>query len=220
MPALTPSRYFIPDLSPEFRSELKRARVRWVFVAESPHTSEVEPESAEQRRPLCGSAGRAWWKALGEILEQDPSSDTSLERLLRICKNHGIAVMNAAQVPLDSKITKLFPKADPLKALGFSKDPGKSYYKNQKASKGMKAAIDSLRRRLTHAAVRQADIYALGNDAEWFVQEALKENPKNLERVKGKIAHPSAWWRRAGYFGKIAKEKLKEILSKKQLAAI
>jgi hypothetical protein len=60
--------------------------------------------------------------------------------------------------------------------------------------------------------MKKATVIPLGNDAEWFVSQAL--TPEEYEtRVKDKIPHPSAWWRQGGLFGRIAQEKLEKIFS-------
>src|SRR5690349_20606081 len=73
-------RFFVPDLAPYNRTSLSDLIPRVVFVGESPHVNEVEPEALNERRPLCGAAGRQWWKLLGELLEGEISEDVSLVR--------------------------------------------------------------------------------------------------------------------------------------------
>jgi hypothetical protein len=204
-------RYFVPDLSPQDRDILKSLKPKWVFVAESPHVSEVEPESLRDRRPLCGMAGKKWWGLLSEILEGESNSDVGLDRLLKFCAKQKIAVMNAVQYPLDPKVGAKFPGADPAKNLGFNKVSGLYSYKKLKKSKVVQKAIQELSERLSHPSVAHLPVYSLGNDAEWFVQQAL-EILEDQDRYAGKIYHPSAWWRKGGYFGRVAKEKLQAIL--------
>jgi hypothetical protein len=205
------SRFFVPDLTPQARPALRNCDYHVIFVAESPHINEVEPEKPQERRPLCGAAGRQWWSMLGDLLEHDPSSDVGLQRMLSLCCKHQFAVMNAVQYPLDPKIAASFPKADPIKNLGFAKASGPYSYKKMKKSEPVKEVIQSLRERLCQPGLEKTPIICLGNDAEWFVQQALADDPKLLERVRGKLPHPSAWWRRQGVFKKIAKEKLEEL---------
>src|SRR4051794_1908150 len=125
-----PARYFVPDLSPRDHGTPEMPRA--VFVAESPHISEVTPAKRIDRRPLCGMAGKAWWSLLSEILEGQANPDVSLERELEVCRKHRIAVMNAVQYPLDPKVTASFPDFDPAKQLGFNKVAGEFGYKKQK----------------------------------------------------------------------------------------
>lgn len=213
-------RFFVPDLTPNARRELQNLQPRFLFIAESPHLSEVEPDELLQRRPLCGMAGRQWWGALAEVLEKKPKLDSalvdvSLEKLIQNCLKYKICILNSVQFPLDPKITKKFPKADPLLNVGFYKGPGEKTYKKQKNSIEMKKALASLRDRLQSPKIAQVPIYCLGNDAEWFLNLALEKNEIE-QRYLGRIPHPSAWWRRGGYFGKVAKEKLTEIFSQKK----
>lgn len=204
------TRFLVPDLSPRDRAEWGAQPVRWIFVAESPHVSEIAPESKSERRPLCGVAGRQWWSLLSEILEGVPSSDISLPRLLDFSRSHGVAVMNAVQYPLDPKITREFPDADPLLNLGFFKGSGEYSFKQMKKTKNVQERIADLTSRLRHSSVQDSRIYCLGNDAEWFVAQALGEKEYH-RRVLGKVPHPSAWWRRGGEYGRIAREKLVRI---------
>ncbi len=206
------TRYFVPDISPVDRPELKSLVPRIVFVAESPHISEVEPESKIERRPLCGAAGRQWWRKLGEILNRESSDDVSLERMEKISSKNRIAVINAVQFPLDPKVAAKYPEAEPVGNLGFAKANGEFGYKRQKKSQEVQEAIRHLRKRLTDPSMKSAEVWPLGNDAEWFVSQAL--TPEEYEeRVQGKIPHPSAWWRQGGLFGRIAQEKLEKIFS-------
>jgi len=209
---LQSKRYFVPDLSPEGREELRKIKPKWIFVAESPHINEIEPEEMKERRPLCGMAGRKWWSLLSELLEGHANSDVSLERLIQFCRVHRVAIMNSVQVPLDPKIATKFPKADPVKNIGFSKLSGSHSFKKLKGSEPVRGAIEALGARLRHDAVKNAKVVCLGNDAEWFVRQALGE-AEAVKRLGDKIPHPSAWWRRGGYFGRVAKENLQKVFS-------
>lgn len=198
-------RFLVPDLSPMDRPEL-RSVVPWVvFVGESPHVQEVEPETLRERRPLCGAAGRQWWQLLSEVAEGAPDSDVSRDRLLVFCQEQGIAVVNSVQYPLDPKIVAAYPEADPVANLGFSKAAGKSGYKRLRDSPAVQGAIASLRARLSHPSLRGAEVWCLGNDSVWFTTRALAGTGRE---VSGKIPHPSAWWRRGGFYGRVAREKL------------
>lgn len=205
------SRYFVPDLSPMDREELRSIQPKVVFVAESPHTSEIAPEARSERRPLCGAAGRKWWALLGELCGEEPNEDVSLARLIRLCRKSGVIVLNAVQYPLDQGISKQVPGADPIENLGFSKNAGASSYKKLKQTEKVQRAVQALRERLEDPSLRGAEIHCLGNDAEWFVKQALPPDEYE-ERVKERLPHPSAWWRRGGYFGRLARESLGEIL--------
>jgi hypothetical protein len=206
------TRYFVPDISPVDRPELKKLVPKIVFVAESPHISEVEPDVKAERRPLCGAAGRVWWKKLGEILQNESSDDVSLERMEKLSSKNRIAVINAVQFPLDPKVAAKYPEAEPVSNLGFAKAAGEYGYKKQKKSPEVQEAIQNLRKRLTDPSMKDAEVFPLGNDAEWFVSQALTPE-EYQERVKGKIPHPSAWWRQGGLFGRIAQEKLEKIFN-------
>jgi hypothetical protein len=211
------TRYFVPDISPIDRPELKGLSPKIVFVAESPHISEVEPDECERRRPLCGAAGRQWWRKLGEILEGESSDDVSLDRMEQISSRAKIGVINATQFPMDPKVMAKFPDADPTKTLGFGKASGEFNYKKKSPNvqKAVEEAVEKLRSRLTHPSMKDSEIWPLGNDAEWFVSKAL--TPEEYKaRVKGKIPHPSAWWRQGGLFGRIAQEKLEGIFGPAQ----
>jgi hypothetical protein len=186
-----------------------------IFVAESPHIHEITPESEEERRPLCGAAGLVWWKALTELFAEPATqfdSGLPLSQLLDFCQRHQIAVMNAVQYPLDPKITRKFPDADPVRVLKFGKLSGEFSYKRRKSSPEMQQTLASLRSRLNHTQLAGLPIYCLGNDAEWFVRQALSSEEIEA-RLKDKIPHPSAWWRRGGWFGKTAREKLSSIFA-------
>jgi hypothetical protein len=213
-------RYFVPDLSPEQRVELKSAHFKVIFVAESPFLSEVAPEKDKERRPLCGKAGQDWWSMIGQLVEHgrasgeasQPSKDTSLPRLLELCERAGIAVLNSVQYPLDPKIIEYYDQgADPVASLGFSKI-GLTHYKKLKTSDEVEAAIHELRRRLVHSSIVGLPVVSLGNDAQWFVSRALEAKPgegRHLETVP----HPSAWWRAGGKFREKARGQLKALLS-------
>lgn len=205
------NRYFVPDLTPMDRPGLKGVKPKFVFVAESPHLNEIEPDTMELRRPLCGMAGRQWWRKLGEILDHTDTDDVSLERMVQICRKHRIAILNAVQFPMDPKIAAKFPEADPARNLGFGKLTGDLGYKKMKDSDEVKAAIQNLRKRLTDPALSDAVIWPLGGDAQWFVSRALSPDEFKV-RVLGKVHHPSAWWRKNKLFGRIADQKLREIL--------
>lgn len=204
------SRYFVPDLSPEFHLALRRVKPKYVFVAESPHIHEVSPELLEQRRPLCGAAGKKWWGSLGELLEGDQHTDLSLESLLRFCAKHHVVILNAVQFPLDPKVSQEFPEADPVKNLGFNKVSGPHSFKRLKEVNVVVHRVQNLSQRLEHPSIRHLPIHSLGNDSEWFVKRALVELGQE-ERFGSKIPHPSAWWRKGGYFGKVAQSQLKTI---------
>ena len=206
-------RYLVPDLSPLDREALSRMRPRFAFVAESPHLNEIQPEEKSERRPLCGMAGRQWWSLLSELLEGEANPDVSLERLISLCLKHRIAVLNAVQFPLDPKISKKYPGADPIENLGFCKASGPYHYKKLKNSPEVRKSLQSLRDRLNHPSLSASKVICLGNDAEWFVQRALL-SPEEQARLGDRIPHPSAWWRRGGLFGRIAREKLEGILGK------
>lgn len=205
-------RFLVPDLSPRDRPILKNLKPKWVFVAESPHVSEVEPVEKSERRPLCGMAGKQWWGLLTELLEGESNSDVSLEHLLDFCSKHRLTVMNAIQYPLDPKVTRVFKEADPRQIVGFSKEPGEFFYKKKKSSLALIQKIEDLAERLNDPAIRHLPVYSLGLDSEWFVTRAL-EMLSAESRFAGRLPHPSAWWRRGGLFGRVAREKLLEILS-------
>lgn len=207
-------RFFVPDLTPMDRTELRDIRPGVVFIAESPHISEVEPGRMRERRPLCGVAGRRWWSLLSELLEARADPDVSLERLLGLCGRFSLAVMNSVQFPLDPKITALYPGADPVRNLGFSKSAGEWSYKRLRNGRAVRAAIANLRVRLRDPRLEGAEIWCLGNDSEWFVTQAL--SAPGDPAIAGKVPHPSAWWRRSGLFGRIAREKLGALLERAQ----
>ncbi len=219
IPVIQPDpRYFVLDLSPEHRPELKKMKPRYLFVAESPHIQEVEPEKEALRRPLCGAAGKQWWskmvKVLGGSLTRSGDSDLDLsaQSLMAFCLEHKLVVMNAVQYPLDPKVAQRFPAADPAKNLGFNKVSGPYSFKKRKDSVEVLAALESLKNRLNHPSVRHLPIYSLGNDSEWLVLRALGVSEAET-RYAGKIPHPAAWWRRGGWFGEVAEEKLKALFS-------
>lgn len=204
-------RFFVADLSPEQRPALADLKPQLVFVAESPHVSEVEPEVASARRPLCGSAGREWWSMLSTTLGGDSSRETDLERLLSLCRKAGIAVMNAVQYPIDPKIMMHYGEAaDPVTHLGFAKVAPASF-KKLKNGEDVEAAIHALRARLIHPSVIDVPVVSLGNDAQWFVTQALKAKPGEGRHLMT-VPHPSAWWRKGGAFREKARGQLKELL--------
>lgn len=204
------SRYLVPDLAPAERLSLQKVKPRFVFVAESPHIHEIEPETLTERRPLCGAAGKQWWSLLSELLEGKSNSDVSLSQLEAFTRKHAIAVMNAVQFPLDPKVAARFPDADPIKNLKFNKVAGEYSFKKLKKSPAVSEALQSLAARLNHPALANAPIYCLGNDSLWLVTQAL--GPEEAKkRVQDKIPHPSAWWRSGGHYGRVAKEKLQKI---------
>jgi len=206
------SRYFVPDLTPMDRKELRNLRPEVVFVAESPHVSEVTPESEVERRPLCGSAGKKWWALLGELLGDDQGEDVALTRMLHLCEEYRIALLNVLQYPLDKGIRKKIPGADPVANLGFCKNPGNQSYKKLKNTDSVTQAIQALRDRLMDPRLLHARIHCLGNDAEWFVKQALGKEEYQV-RVGEKLPHPSAWWRRGGHFGRVARKQLKSVIT-------
>lgn len=217
-PFVRKGRFFVPDLSPEAHPEARGFKPALVFVAESPHVSEVTPAALEERRPLCGKAGLQWWGLLGQLLEHRPvaagdasaPTDVSLERLLDFCRRHSIAIMNAVQYPLDPKVAAAFPEAEPALTIGFSKAARADQYKKLKTRPEVLDALHALRARLRHPSVAHCRVHALGNDSEWFLQQALGKEGF-ATRVGERIPHPSAWWRQGGLYGRIAREKLERI---------
>lgn len=209
-------RFFVPDLSPLDRPGLSGVHLRLIFVAESPHVSEIEPDSPSERRPLCGKAGKLWWRKLGEVFDSNPTDDVSLEHMLGFCSRHRFAVMNAVQYPLDPKIALHFPPAEPIANLGFAKTSGEFSYKKRNTNPKVEPVLEGLRQRLTHGAMTGVPVVVLGNDAEWFVTAALGPEQARA-RILSKIPHPSAWWRKSGFFGRLATQKLQEILPRNSL---
>lgn len=208
-------RYFVPDLSPMDRHLLKTAEIQAVFIAESPHISEIESEVEELRRPLCGMAGRQWWTMLAEVLGENEEVGLSAESLQLFCRKYRIAVLNAVQYPLDPKVTKRFQEADPVKNLGFQKASGPYSFKRLRATESVQSVLRHLEKRVRHPSLSQAKIYCLGNDAQWFLGQALAPYPEDFQRFVDKIPHPSAWWRQGGFFGRVAHEKLDKIFQEK-----
>ena len=98
-----------------------------------------------------------------------------------------------------------------LKNLKFCKESGPFSYKKLKESKPVQLALHSLKERLNHPRLKGAPVFCLGNDAEWFVAQALLKKEQEL-RVGLKVPHPSAWWRRGGLYGRQARERLIKIL--------
>jgi hypothetical protein len=205
------ARAFVPDLTPADRPELAALRPRLAFVAESPHVNEVAPERATERRPLCGMAGREWWGMLRELADGRRDDAVDLPSMLQFCLRHGVAVLNAVQYPLDPGVARKLAEADPHEVLEFSKAPGPRCYKKLGKEACVLGALESLRRRLAHPALAGARIHALGNDAEWFLKRALSAEDW-AARYGGRIPHPSAWWRRGGWFRDRAREELGALL--------
>jgi hypothetical protein len=136
--------------------------------------------------------------------------DLSVGTLLEFCRKHRIAVMNAVQAPLDPGIAKAFPDADPSMTVKVSKAPRADHYKKMKGSRELELLLGSLRSRLEAPSLAGCPVHALGNDAEWFIQQALGKE-EFARRAGERIPHPSAWWRRGGEFGRIARGKLKTV---------
>lgn len=203
-------RYFVPDLSPQFHQSLLRIKPQYVFVAESPHVSEVTPQELAQRRPLCGAAGKKWWGELSGLLEGRVAEELSLGYLLRFCARHRIVILNAVQFPLDPKVGQEFPEADPIQNLGFNKVSGQYSFKKLKDSSAVVQRIKDLSQRLNHPSIAHLNVHCLGNDSEWFVQRALGQLSQE-HRLGTKIPHPSAWWRKGGYYGEVAQAQLKKM---------
>lgn len=205
-------RFFVGDLTPGQRPQLHDFRPKMVFVAESPHVSEVTPEALSERRPLCGKAGQAFWKMIAELVlkSADTAVDTSLECQLALCRAGGFAVMNAVQFPLDPKVMVQFPRANPVENLGFSKVPPASY-KKLRAGRDVEHAVEWLRERLVHPAIGGVPVVSLGGDAEWFVAAALGEAVGEGRHLM-KIPHPSAWWRQGGKLREKARGQLADLL--------
>jgi len=204
------SRYFVPDLSPEFHQALCKIKPKHVFVAESPHVHEVAPEDRKERRPLCGAAGKKWWGILSELLEGERQTDLTLQNLLSFCVKHKVVILNAVQFPLDPKVGQEFPEADPVMNLGFNKVSGPYSFKRLKDIDVVCQRIRDLRQRLKHPTIQHLPVHSLGNDSEWFVKRALQQLGQE-ERFGSKIPHPSAWWRKGGYYGEVAQAQLKSI---------
>ena len=203
-------RYFVPDLSPQFHQSLLRIKPKYVFVAESPHIHEVTPQELAQRRPLCGAAGKKWWGELSELLEGRGAEELSLEYLLKFCSRHRVVILNAVQFPLDPKVSQEFPEADPIQNLGFNKVSGQYSFKKLKDSDVVIQRIEDLSQRLNHPSIRPLEVHCLGNDSEWFVKRALSRLGQE-SRFGIKIPHPSARWRKGGYYGDVAQTQLKKM---------
>lgn len=210
-------RFCVADLTPAERVSMRDQPIKWIFVAESPHVNEVKEELAELRRPLCGKAGQEWWKMLEKIfrasaLELDP--ELTAESLENFCIHHGLAVMNAVQYPIDLKIMAHYGEAaDPERHLGFSKSGG-SHYKKQKKTFGVEKALKSLEARLMHPSLAAAPIYALGLDSKWFLEQLAIGNAMIAKRHQGSLPHPSAWWRKGGFFRQKAETLLNGVFAK------
>ena len=204
------ARYEVPDLSPEQRSQLGIVRPGFIFVAESPHINEIEPENRAERRPLCGKAGQAFWRMIGSLIADEDSADTSLARQLKLCQLGNFAVLNAVQFPLDPKVMVVTgPAGDPGVHLGFSK-VAPTTYKKLSSTKNVEAAIALLRARLTHPSLADALVISLGNDAQWFVNRAVGTVGQSRHLMT--VPHPSAWWRQGGSLREKARAQLTQLL--------
>ncbi|MBI3557203.1 MAG: hypothetical protein HY074_13145 [Deltaproteobacteria bacterium] len=204
------NRYLVPDLTPEQRSQLVSLKPRLLFVAESPHVNEIEPDDIAQRRPLCGKAGQAFWHMIGRLLADEDSTDTSLERELRLCQLGNFAVLNAVQFPLDPKVMQVTGLAcDPVTNLGFSK-VAPTMYKKLRTTKPVETAVELLRERLVHPSLCNAPVVSLGLDAQWFVDRAVGLIGESRHLMT--VPHPSAWWRQGGKFREKARAQLTELL--------
>lgn len=197
------NRFLVPDLIPAGEGEL-----RAVFIGESPHRDEVKPEKTRDRTPFRGVAGREWWSELSRFLAEPlPREVPDREKLLDVCDELGVGVMNAVQYPIDSKI-KLHQgeKASPVEQLGFDKSSGPTSYKKiyrESGSHGeVGTAIQDLAKRLQKLEDRRPRIVCLGNDSRWFTEKALSCLPEDSplrEQELLTIPHPSSWWRNASY---------------------
>ncbi len=193
-------RFRVEDLVPR---DVKPGEFRAVFIGESPHRDEVAPDSASERSPFRGVAGREWWSALSRYLKApyDGKKVPPRSELLRLCSELRIAVMNAVQYPIDPKIElHQGEKSSPILQLGFHKATGEGSYKTV-FKRGQKnpvtEAIDDLASRLRYFEDSDAALVCLGNDSRWFVEKALQK--LGWERELVTIPHPSSWWRNAGY---------------------
>ncbi len=204
------ARVFVPDLTPEGQPKSIAFLPKLVFVAESPHVSEVSPPIEAERRPLCGKAGVAWWGALSEILEGKPAASLTRVWMVDFCNRHHLAVMNAVQYPLDPLASREVPEAEPSRTTGVSKAARADNYKRLKSNPEVQALLVSLRERLNHEGLAGCAVIPLGTDAEWFLKNAFSAEEYS-RRVRKKLAHPSAWWRRGGLFGRQAREVLTEL---------
>ena len=145
---------------------------------------------------------------LSEILEGEANTDVSLERVLAFCRKNRIAVMNAVQYPMDPNIKVL--EAAPERTIGFHKGGGELSYK--KRGTRVAAALTELRRRLDRPELAGVRVHPLGNDADWFLKQALGPDAY-ASRVGVKVAHPSAWWRQGGRLGREARTTLHQLLT-------
>ncbi len=187
------ARYRVPDLLPGTK------RVRAVFVGESPHRDEVAPESAGERSPFRGMAGREWWSALAKFQRHPLVAKPVPPRaeLEALCRELGVAVLNAVQFPLDPKISlHTGESAVPARELGFAKDKGATGYKAVLKTGGkqnpVEQAIRDLQARLLPWVEAGVPVVCLGNDSRWFVERAVgAEGAAKLLT----IPHPSSWWR-------------------------
>ncbi len=203
-------RYLVPDLAPGQRSQLGSFRPGLIFVAESPHINEIEPDDLAARRPLCGKAGQAFWRMIGGLLADEDSPDTSLVRELKLCQLGNFAVLNAVQFPIDPKVMQATgPAADPVTHLGFSK-VAPTTYKKLSSTESVETAIELLRARLVHPSLAHAPIVSLGNDAQWFVNRAVGLVGQGRHLMT--VPHPSAWWRQGGKLREKARAQLTELL--------
>ena len=195
-------RYHVRDLSPRDRSALRIAacRIRYVFLAESPHKDEVTDPIARKRMPLVGDAGKRFWReigtALGIVIDPDDP-----QQILQVCRKYGIAVINAVQFPIGYTIIRSHWQANPLRLLGFSKPPrskklkaylsGKAYCSPAKRAK-VQPVLKSLRKRLTDPALASARVYCLGGDARWFTRRVWQAGMPPIDDTV--IPHPAVWF--------------------------
>lgn len=194
-------RYRVLDLIPE---DVASSRLKAIFIGESPHRDEVAPESAAERSPFRGVAGREWWAELvrftGDPIVTRPVPPRKV--LLEICSELQIGVMNAVQFPIDRKIMMHQGDAsDPVVQLGFDKSTGSTSYKAVFKVQGQDgpvgSALDDLRARLQPLARPGIQWVCLGNDSRWFV-ERIHSEFSGLKPLLT-IPHPSSWWRNAAY---------------------
>ena len=203
------ARYRVEDLIPIF-SRSNFSKLKAVFIAESPHKDEVSSENPRERSPFRGTAGKEWWGALSKIAGDQPISGEipSREKLLEICFELGIVVMNAVQFPLDPKITlHQGHSCDPVEFLGFQKSSGPLGYKAVLKNSDRKNSVNNpvgeaiLDLRMRLEGLKKSNdvsiIVCLGNDSRWFVERAAQGNLDDLKIQT--IPHPSSWWRKAEY---------------------
>ena len=179
-----------------------------VFIGESPHRDEVASENAAERSPFRGTAGREWWQELSQFqatsLPVKPVPDRM--RLLQICSELQIGVMNAVQFPIDPKIClHQGNESDPYLYLGFEKSAGikgyKAIFKQNIDINPVLNSLEDLRARLSVFDKMPVQLVCLGNDSRWFVEHALKgfEGSPLTQKPLLTIPHPSAWWRKAEF---------------------